>query len=244
MINIIYKISFERIFDFEYLISILKENYNKLLFIGNKRNYPDNQKKYENNKNTDILKYINDNYYQKNNKNEIKKCEIIDNFEKQNDEIKKFKAIKFFIENTNNINNGNNSINLKDGEEFGDIKKVIRFKKGVYVNKHILHEKNNNKKIRKKRDINYKRISKYRGVSKNGAGWQTLMMFNNNKPYIGTYNSEELAARIYDVSSIKKIGIKSKTNFLYTNEQIEKILKTDINFNDPNISKIISKLIE
>ena len=70
------------------------------------------------------------------------------------------------------------------------------------------------------------------------------MMFKNSKPYIGTYDSEELAARIYDIASIKKIGTKSKTNFLYTNEQIERILKADINFNDPNISKIIFELIK
>ena len=97
---------------------------------------------------------------------------------------------------------------------------------------------------RKKRDVNYKRISKFRGVSKNGSGWQVLMMFKNNKPYIGTYNSEELAARVYDIASIKKNYIKSKTNYLYTSEQIDRILKTDIDFKDQNISKIISELIK
>ena len=135
-----------------------------------------------------------------------------------------------------------NLINLNEEKNLGNIKKVIRYKKSVYVNKYILRKKSNNKLIRKKRDINYKRISKYRGVSKNGTGWQVLMKFKNNKPYIGTYNSEELAARIYDIASIKKIGIKSKTNFVYSHEQIDRILKIDIDFKDQNISKIISEL--
>lgn len=223
LINIIYKTAFEKYLDYEYLISILKENYNKLLFLGNKRNY-----------NSDNI----------NNKNKINNEFVInDKCAEQNDEIRKFKEIRFYTENSNNIINRNNDINLKEEEELGDIKKVIRYKKTVYVNKLILKEKNDNKIIRKKRDVNYKRISKYRGVSKNGAGWQTLMMYKNNKPYIGTYNSEELAARIYDIASIKKNGIKSKTNYLYTNEQIDRILKTDIDFKAQNISKIISELI-
>ena len=60
---------------------------------------------------------------------------------------------------------------------------------------------------------------------------------------MGTYNSEELAARIYDIAAIKKIGIKSKTNFIYKNEQIDRILNTNIIFKSPNISKIVLELI-
>ena len=86
------------------------------------------------------------------------------------------------------------------------------------------------------------RSSKYRGVSKNGAGWQVLLMYNNNKPYIGTYRSEELAARIYDIASIQKIGLKSKTNFVYKSEQIDRILNANIDFKNPNISKVILEL--
>ena len=72
------------------------------------------------------------------------------------------------------------------------------------------------KKNINKRDGGKSRSSKYRGVSKNGIGWQVLLMFNRNKAYIGTYRSEELAARIYDILSIKKLGLKYKTNFLYS----------------------------
>ena len=70
------------------------------------------------------------------------------------------------------------------------------------------------------------------------------MMVNNKKPYVGTYHSEELAARIYDIISIKRIGIRARTNFLYNKEQIERILKENIDFKSKNISEIISELIK
>ena len=41
------------------------------------------------------------------------------------------------------------------------------------------------------------------------------MMLNKNKKYIGSYQSEELAGRIYDILSIKTRGVKAKTNFIY-----------------------------
>ena len=108
------------------------------------------------------------------------------------------------------------------------------------MNKFLLKEK----KIIKKKVITRKRTSKYRGVSKNGIGWQVLMMHKNNKAYIGTYYSEKVAARIYDIASIKRLGFKAKTNFLYKNEQILKIIKTDFDFKSKSISNIISKLIK
>ena len=38
------------------------------------------------------------------------------------------------------------------------------------------------------------------------------------------------------------MGIKSKTNFLYNNEQISKILKANFDFKSSNISKFILEL--
>lgn len=70
------------------------------------------------------------------------------------------------------------------------------------------------------------------------------MKLNNNNPYIGTYYSEEIAARIYDILSIKKNNIKAKTNFFYNNEQIERIKKVNIDFKNPNISEVVSQLIK
>jgi len=119
-------------------------------------------------------------------------------------------------------------------------KKIMKNNKNIYMNKFIIKKK---KIIKKNKIDKRKRNSKYRGVSKNGNGWQVLIMYNKNKSYIGTYNSEELAARIYDIVAIKRIGIKAKTNFIYNNEQISKILKSTVDFKSPNISKLILELI-
>ena len=128
-----------------------------------------------------------------------------------------------------------------NNKEFLNNKQIIlKYNEIVYINKFLIKEKIN--KILK--DLNKKRSSKYRGVSKNGNGWQVLMMFNKNKSYVGTFYSEKLAARIYDIVSIKRIGINAKTNFLYNNEQISRIVEANIDFKSPNISKIISELIQ
>ena len=130
----------------------------------------------------------------------------------------------------------------KDKKIFNNSKMVKKYNKTVYDNNITINKKNSTLK-QLKRVAKIKRSSKYRGVSKNGSGWQVLFMLNNNKPYIGTYNSEELAARIYDIVSIRKIGIKSKTNYLYNSEQFDRISKANIDFKSNNISKIISELI-
>jgi hypothetical protein len=41
-----------------------------------------------------------------------------------------------------------------------------------------------------------------------------------SKRYVGSAGSEEEAARIYDQRSIISAGLKAKTNFAYTKEQI------------------------
>ena len=57
------------------------------------------------------------------------------------------------------------------------------------------------------------RSSCYRGVSKNGKKWQVLLMNGQKKYYFGSYSSEELAAKIYDLFSMKFRGDKATTNF-------------------------------
>ena len=205
--------------DYEHLTSILRNNSHILIFLGKKRNHNKNSKypfKIDN-----AIKNLNkrNNLLKKNNcQNNL--YNTID--ENKNDDEKLFtcEKVKYNKELLNNS------------------KKVIRYYKNVYIYNNLLKEKNPLKKQKRNRS------SKYRGVSKNGIGWQVLMMFKNNKPYIGTYNSEELAARIYDIASIKRNGISSKTNFKYNNEQIERILKVNINFKDKNISSVISELIK
>ena len=137
--------------------------------------------------------------------------------------------------NEKNILNFSNNI-------FNNKKKIKKNNKMVYINSFLFEKK---KKINKKNKIflGRKRSSKYRGVSRNGNGWQTLMMNNRNKSYIGTYDSEEFAARIYDLISIKKKGINAKTNFIYSNRQIQNILLKEIDFKNKYINENINQLI-
>ena len=68
------------------------------------------------------------------------------------------------------------------------------------------------------------RGSKFRGISKNGNQWQVLLMFQGQKKYFGTLKEEIEAARFYDRVSIQYHGIKAKTNFNYTKEEVMDIL--------------------
>ena len=71
------------------------------------------------------------------------------------------------------------------------------------------------------------RSSRYRGVSRNGHQWQVLIMINKKKHYIGSFMSEEEAAREYDRVAIRNKGAKAKPNFSYTEEQVMFIEKDD-----------------
>lgn len=88
-----------------------------------------------------------------------------------------------------------------------------------------------------------RRSSKYRGVSRNGNNWQVFLMINRSKTYVGTFPSEEIAARVYDIMSIKYRGIKARTNFIYNNDQIKMIKEIEVDIKSRNIYEIISKLI-
>ena len=124
--------------------------------------------------------------------------------------------------------------------------KVFKNNKVVYINKHLLNKYSTAKSIKKFKKINFvirkNRSSKYRGVSKNGSKWQVLMMINNKKYYLGSYPSEDLAARIYDIQAIKTWGIKARTNFVYDNNQIKKIYSNKINIKCNDISDIMAQL--
>ena len=124
--------------------------------------------------------------------------------------------------------------------------KVMKNNKIVYANNIDSFSKIN--KIRNKKYLfeirKRNRGSKYRGVSKNGNQWQVLIMFRNSKSYIGTYSSEELAARVYDISAIKNKGVKAITNFNYSPKQINNILSNDIDIKAKNINLIILDLLK
>ena len=87
--------------------------------------------------------------------------------------------------------------------------------------------------------MNNFRGSKYRGISKNGNSWQILLMVNRKKKYLGTLQSEELAAKFYDKVAIQYQGAKAKTNFPYNKHQVMQILRlqpllTEVDFGDMN----------
>ena len=68
------------------------------------------------------------------------------------------------------------------------------------------------------------RGSRYRGVSKNGSQWQVLIMIKKKKRYLGSFSNEEEAARAYDRVALQHHGIKAKTNYDYTKEEVEQIM--------------------
>ena len=150
-----------------------------------------------------------------------------------------------FIQKTKIIKKKITKKYINQGENNNEIK-VLKNNKVVYVNTYLLNSYSTSKNIKKLNKIAFigrnKRSSKYRGVSKNGNQWQVLMMLNKNKSYIGSYPSEELAARIYDILAIKNRGIKARTNFIYNSKQLKRICEIDIDIKSKNISEIISQL--
>lgn len=151
-----------------------------------------------------------------------------------------FTKTKYF----NIIKNINNKC-LFDSNDKNEIK-VLKNKKAVYIDRYFLNTNSTSrdtKKLKKNKFIiRNKTSSKYRGVSKNGNKWQVLIQINKKQSYIGSYLSEEFAARVYDVLAIKNRGIKAKTNFIYNNIQKNNISKSKINIKSDNISDIIKQL--
>ena len=49
-------------------------------------------------------------------------------------------------------------------------------------------------------------------------------MINKKKVYIGTYSSESITSRMYDIIAIKNRGIKARTNYFYSKNQVKKII--------------------
>ena len=158
------------------------------------------------------------------------------------------KKNKFFIYKTKgNFNNKNDSINGKKiinktkifkVFNFSSFKKrkVLKNNKFVYENNFYIKENflhyNKTNEIKKNKKSN--RSSIYRGVSKNGDNWQVLLMNNKRTYYLGNFQSEKIAARIYDLFSLKLRGYKAITNFPYDKEIINKIKK--IKFDNINIT--------
>ena len=149
-------------------------------------------------------------------------------------------------EKENNFINSTNSVSTPSNtypEENGNKIKVFKNNKTVYMNSYWVYNPTKKPKSSKNSLMINGRSSKYRGVSRNGNNWQVFLMINRNKTYVGTYPSEEIAARVYDIMSIKYRGIKARTNFIYNNDQIKMIKEIEVDLKSKNIYDIISKLI-
>ena len=143
------------------------------------------------------------------------------------------KIINETVDSKDNLKN-----NCDNKYYFNNEIKIKKNNKIIFTNKYSFKPKQ--KKIFSKK----LRSSRYRGVSKNGNKWQTIISFHQKMRYIGVYPTEEIAARIYDIASIKFNGIKARTNFIYNISQILKISETNFNFKDKNIYDIILNLIK
>ena len=199
------------------------------------------------NNNNDIIKknQINENIKNnqleniKSNKNSYDSNDIIKN--------KYFKLTKPVLEekSCNDEIKIEESPNLNYNENNNEVK-VLKNNKVVYVNSYLLKSPSTSKNLKKLNKISFigrsKRSSRFKGVSKNGNQWQVLLMHKKGKSYVGSYISEELAAKIYDILAIKCRGIKARTNFKYNYEQIKKIGDIDFDINSKNLQDIVNKL--
>ena len=187
-------------------------------------------------------------------KNKYFKNEKID--DDKNTELSKFKnanrksnnLFKVMNVNGNDIIEKNSSKKCdEDNNKRSEVKVMIN-NKLVYSNStgtNLYQYSNNVQKSKKIIFIDVgRRRSKYRGVSKNGNQWQVLIMINKSKSYVGTYTTEDFAARVYDILAIKNRGNKAKTNFIYSESQIRKICNTDIDIKSKNLKEIISELLK
>ena len=203
-------------------ISIISENENTFLS-GNYKNYNSSLNKNDNifknkefNENLFIKQLENNNFL---NNNDISKpnSSFICNNNKNN--FFNIINIKGEEKQKNNYFNEKSDTSLLNLEENSNEIKVLKNHKAVYVNNYLLNTPTTSKKLKKLNKIAFigrsKRGSRFRGVSKNGNQFQVLIMQNKGKSYIGSYNSEEYAARVYDILAIKYRGIKARTNFIY-----------------------------
>ena len=220
-----------------------------------------------NNVNNNLIGNLNNDFlnnnYKLNNYNNKEYINVNDNFNENNNNLSDLSKLISLSNNSSNLEKKNNYFNVTHNKKKRGRKiiknninqtennneiKVLKNNKVVYVNTFLLNSYSTSKNIKKFNKIAFigrnKRSSRYRGVSKNGNQWQVLMMINKSKSYIGSYPSEELAARIYDILALKNRGIKARTNFIYNSKQIKKICEMEIDIKSENISGIISQLIE
>ena len=257
-----------------YFPSLIEKNYQELSFLNCKRTNLNNpEKKIKNiidmnensfnfylnekiNKEFDLLKnlktnkkekifYIYKNYSKYKDNNPCQKYKIKKNnsiFINKSYTKENHLKISIINKDNNNLSEENNvDNNLRNKNNLSNSIKIKKNNKMIYMNKFLIKQKikKNDETFERK-----KRSSIYRGVSRNGNSWQVIIYSKYSKGYVGIFKSPEIAARIYDIISIKNKGIKAKTNFQYNIHQIQNICETNIDYNAENIEEMISYLIK
>jgi len=251
-------------FKLEKVKTINDNNSDSNKIVINNSNLIEKEKGYENKNNINInvnnvvfniLNFNNENII---NKNKINENKINNQFENINSrqnlsdsnvimKNKYFKLISPASEEKSSENNTKikESPILNYNDNSNEVK-VLKNNKVVYVNSYLLKSPSTSKNLKKLNKVAFigrsKRSSRFRGVSKNGNQWQVLLMHKKSKSYVGTYNSEELAAKIYDILALKYRGIKARTNFKYSYQQIKKISEINFDINSKNLADIVTKL--
>lgn len=121
------------------------------------------------------------------------------------------------IENTQNCQKTKKKLNLERKDFRNNLKTLIKDLEKLPSS--IFEIINGKGKSRRKYDRSFRR-SCYTGVSRNGPNWQTLIAINKRKTYVGTFETEEEAARAYDFYSLLLHSISARTNFSYTKEEV------------------------
>jgi len=67
--------------------------------------------------------------------------------------------------------------------------------------------------------------SNFIGVSKNGNHWQSLIVINNTKVYLGTYKTQKEAAVMFDFHSLVVHYKWAKVNFNYSADDLIKMIQ-------------------
>lgn len=96
-------------------------------------------------------------------------------FKKNKKDIKQI----YYLKENKDIENKNLNNNIY--ETLKNENQIIKYNKVVYINKFLINKKNLKKNLEKKRS------SRYRGVSKNGNGWQVIMKFKEKNHILGHF---------------------------------------------------------
>jgi hypothetical protein len=87
-----------------------------------------------------------------------------------------------------------------------------------------------------------KQRASFIGVSKNGTNWQSLIVINNVKVYLGTYKTQKEAAVMFDFHSMVVKYKSARVNFDYSARDFMKMIEIFIGKFDQNENEFVPNL--